>query len=150
MNYKNVIIADIDGTLADGTHRVHHVRNKPKNWAAYNAGMADDKVYEHTKAVYLALTNTRLYDIFIVSGREDRFRDVTEKWLLENGIIGYKALYMRPSNDFRRDDIIKQEILEKYFDQNSILCVFDDRKRVCDMWRANGIPLFNLGDGTDF
>lgn len=31
------VIFDIDGTLADLSHRLHHVSGKPKNWDAFFA-----------------------------------------------------------------------------------------------------------------
>ena len=47
-----VIVFDIDGTVANITHRRHWVATKPKNWGAFNAGMAQDTVYEDIKFVY--------------------------------------------------------------------------------------------------
>ncbi len=40
---EEIVIFDIDGTLADISERVHHIKKKPKNWTAFNAGMAQDK-----------------------------------------------------------------------------------------------------------
>lgn len=147
---KNIVIFDIDGTLANGEHRQQFVRAKPKNWPAYNKRMSDDGIHQHVKDIYDALTFMDVHDIYIVSGREEIFRDVTEKWLRDNGIIGYMALYMRPKNDYRSDDIIKEEILNKHFDKSRILCVFDDRPRVIRMWRKNGIPVLDCGLGIEF
>lgn len=147
---KDIVIFDIDGTLANGEHRQQFVRAKPKNWPAYNRRMPDDTVHEHVLAMYEALSACDSHKLFIVSGREAIFRDVTEKWLLDNGVIGYEALYMRPANDYRSDDIIKEEILLKHFDKDRILCVFDDRPRVIRMWRKHGIPVLDCGLGIEF
>jgi FMN phosphatase YigB (HAD superfamily) len=147
---KNTVIFDIDGTLADGSHRVHHVRNKPKNWVAYNRGMADDDIHQHVYEVYNSLYQASGFDIYIVSGREDQFRAVTEEWLRKNGVTGYRDLFMRKTGDYRSDDIVKEEILLTKFDKNDIVCVFDDRPRVIRMWRKHGIPVFDCGDGVEF
>jgi len=40
---EELVIFDIDGTLADVSERIHHVSKKPKNWNAFFAGMAQDK-----------------------------------------------------------------------------------------------------------
>jgi phosphoglycolate phosphatase-like HAD superfamily hydrolase len=40
---EEIVIFDIDGTLADMSERIHHVRKKPKNWNAFFQGMAHDK-----------------------------------------------------------------------------------------------------------
>lgn len=147
---KNVVIFDIDGTLADGEHRVHHVREKPKNWFKYNALMSEDKVREHVRLVYNQLLDNKFIDIYIVSGREDKFRQVTEDWLSKHGIQGYSNLHMRKAGDYRSDDIVKEEILLTKFNKDDIVCVFDDRPRVIRMWRKHGIPVFDCGLGIEF
>jgi len=38
-----IVIFDIDGTLADVSERIHHLNRKPKNWDAFFQGMAQDK-----------------------------------------------------------------------------------------------------------
>ena len=44
MKTKRICIFDIDGTLANCDHRLHHVKNKPKNWDAFYDGCMDDQV----------------------------------------------------------------------------------------------------------
>jgi hydroxymethylpyrimidine pyrophosphatase-like HAD family hydrolase len=68
---KDIVIFDIDGTLANGDHRVKHVREKPKNWPKYNALMSKDTVHEHVRIMYQTLLQTCEFGIYIVSGRED-------------------------------------------------------------------------------
>jgi hydroxymethylpyrimidine pyrophosphatase-like HAD family hydrolase len=82
---KDIVIFDIDGTLANGEHRQQYVREKPKNWPRYNDLMSQDTVHEHVRRTYWSLLNSDFL-LYIVSGREDRFREVTEKWLLDNDI----------------------------------------------------------------
>ena len=38
----STIICDIDGTLADLHHRLHHIKNGNKNWDAFFAEVKDD------------------------------------------------------------------------------------------------------------
>ena len=38
-----IVIFDIDGTLADVSERSQHSKKKPKNWDAFFQGMAQDK-----------------------------------------------------------------------------------------------------------
>ena len=54
---------------------------------------------------------------------------------------------MRQDGDFRRDDIVKQEILDKYIDKDRVLFVLDDRDQVVDMWRRNGLTCFQVAEG---
>ena len=60
-------------------------------------------------------------------------------------------MLMRQDGDFRRDDIVKQEMLDKYFPHKELIeAVIDDRKMVCEMWQRNNLNLINVGTGEDF
>ncbi len=61
-------------------------------------------------------------------------------------------LHMREDGDFRKDSIIKEEILNKYLKDNNlkvddIAFVVDDRKKVVDMWRRRGITCLQCAEG---
>jgi hypothetical protein len=58
-----LIVFDIDGTLANIEHRLHHVRSKPKNWPAFDAGIPNDKVNEPVAAVFRELLSIRRFMI---------------------------------------------------------------------------------------
>lgn len=40
---QKTIVFDIDGTLADLSHRRHHVESRPKNWDAFFEDISEDK-----------------------------------------------------------------------------------------------------------
>ena len=65
------------------------------------------------------------------------------------GIAGlYERLYMRAEQDYRADDIVKSEILDQIIaDGFQPDMVFDDRNRVCDMWRERGIRCLQVAPG---
>lgn len=144
-----LVVFDIDGTLANIEHRLDYVRSKPKNWKAFDAGIPNDKVNEQVKEVFTSMMFRN--DIVLASGRNERSRKATEDWLWENHIRGYQKLYMRKADDFRSDDIVKQEILDQividYGKKPDM--VFDDRPRVVRMWRDNGIFVFNVYQGEE-
>ena len=72
-------IFDIDGTIADCNHRVHHLSGARKNWAAFNAAMVNDTPIESTIKVMNALSHN--HAILLLTGRSEETRDVTEAWL---------------------------------------------------------------------
>lgn len=143
-------VFDIDGTLADITHRRHLVATKPKNWPAFEARAPQDKPVWPIIAVLTELWKGD-HDIVIASGRGDNQRDATVRWLAQVANVPrtWYDLYMRRAGDYRADDIIKQEILNaitaKYGRKPDM--VFDDRKRVVDMWRRNGILVAQVDEG---
>jgi hypothetical protein len=44
---KDCYAFDIDGTLADVSHRLHHIARKPKRLDVFFAASADDKAIRH-------------------------------------------------------------------------------------------------------
>lgn len=136
---KPAVIFDIDGTLAIMGDR------SPYDGAA---------VWKDTvnKDVLAALNNAELagYFIIIVSGRDEVYHEVTEKWLADNGVY-YDMLYMRPTEqgNKREDSIIKYELFNKHIrDRFNVAGVYDDRHRVLRMWRKLGLTTFHV-NGPD-
>lgn len=141
-NGKKDVIFDIDGTLADITHRLRYVQQEPKNWKEFFAHLDQDK--PRVEIVEKVKTYAEDYNIVLVTGRPEEHRKVTEEWLKKNDIT-YQTLIMRPKGDRRDDDVLKEEILNKYFKKDNIYLVFEDRKRVVDMWARNKIAVINVG-----
>ena len=149
---KDTIICDLDGTLANCEHRVHHVQGKPKNWDAFYAGVRDDGVNYPILSIldkFLCYEGAT-HKIIFCSGRPERCREDTVWWLREVAHIWdekYTQLLMRKDGDFRQDNIIKQEILDTQIDKDRVLFVLDDRKQVVDMWRRNGLMCLQVAEG---
>lgn len=136
------VIFDIDGTLANLDHRLHHL----PNWDKFFAEMHNDTPIPEIKwlANQLAAMSDMSspendYCVLIVSARPDNYRDVTENWLLKHG-IDYHRLYMRKAGDFRKDSIVKKEILQQITEDGfEPFLVIDDRAQVVAMWREYGL-----------
>lgn len=146
---KKIVVCDIDGTVADCTHRLHHVKKDPKDWKSFFAEMGADSprydVYEQVRD--LAVDNHA--QVIFVSARPEEYREVTEEWL-RGCQMEHFHLIMRRSGDRRPDTEVKQEILNKQLKHYEILKVFDDRPSVIEMWRSNGLEVEDVGTGIDF
>jgi phosphoglycolate phosphatase-like HAD superfamily hydrolase len=143
-NRAEIVIFDIDGTLADISARQHHLLKSPKDWDAFFQGMAKDKPI----APMLRLCNTLYeagFEIFVCSGRPEKYRMETEVWLA-NYAVKYHNLLLRPNNDRRSDVVIKQEMLAK-IDRSRIAFIVEDRSRVVNMWRAEGFICLQCAPG---
>jgi phosphoglycolate phosphatase-like HAD superfamily hydrolase len=148
---KMLVVFDIDGTLANCEHRLAFVRSKPKNWPAFDAGIPNDSVIAPVAEAFHSLKAAG-NEIIFASGRNERSRDATMKWLQDNRFWNYTAkLYMRKADDFRGDDIVKREILDEIVADwgRKPDMVFDDRPRVVRMWRDEGIFVFNVYQGEE-
>jgi hydroxymethylpyrimidine pyrophosphatase-like HAD family hydrolase len=141
-------IFDIDGTLADNSHRTHHLQKTPKDWDSYHAGTAADGAHQHIIKVATLLEEH--HAIVFCTGRHEGLRNLTENWLYEQGlpVDNGNALYMRADGDRRPDYIVKMELLEriKAAGFNPIMA-FDDRNSVVEAWRANGVPCAQVAPG---
>ncbi len=149
------IICDIDGTVADCSHRLHWIQSKPKNWRAFYAGIEHDRPIIETIEVIRCLATAEddydvLHRIVFCTGREESYRKTTQDWLIKH--LGQWAedcpLYMRPSGDHRADYVIKALLLATMqVDGYNPVLAFDDRQQVVDMWRQNGIKCFQVDKG---
>ena len=145
----STIVCDIDNTLSDSNHRSHHLQNGKKNWGAFFSEMNKDPVNEWCKRILNTMRPKNL--IVLCSGRPDSYREVTKKWLEDNK-VQYDYLFMRPRNDQRQDDTVKEIIMEwELKTQFDISFWIDDRKQVIEKIRKHGIIVLDCaGPKGDF
>ncbi len=141
-------IFDLDGTLANGDHRLHHIQKTPKDWTAYFAACRGDAPIGHMIALFSALAAD--YDCFICSGRSDEVRADTVAWLNDATDMRFvdDDVLMRKAGDHRPDHVIKIEMLAELRARGyEPLMVFDDRNSVVKAWRAAGVPCAQIAEG---
>lgn len=131
-------ILDMDGTIC-------HINGK-RNMFDYNKVIDDDldeRVFETIKTI----TDSGKYKLIVVSGREDICIDDSKDWLKFHG-IKYDQIFMRPKNDYRKDNVVKLEIYNNYIKDNyNVIGCFDDRQQVVSMWRDQGLLVYHVADG---
>ncbi len=141
---KDTVIFDLDGTLALIGHRRKYITGKKKNWNRFFEECDKD-----TPNMPVIKMNKLLYDagykVIILSGRSRQVEDKTFKWLNENN-VKYHMILMREKNDFTPDEVLKKDWLDT-LEKEKILCVFDDRDKVVNMWRNNNITCFQVAEG---
>ena len=145
---EKAILVDLDGTLADIEHRVHHVQSDQKDWKSFNEGMHADEL-NHWCADLVKAMQGESYKIIFITGRGESTRPMTVEWL-EKKAITYDHLYMRPLKDRREDFEVKKEIYEKQIkDDYKVVFVVEDRASVVKMWRSIGLVCLQC-DWGDF
>lgn len=148
-NGKWAVICDLDGTLAlfckehdCGCHLNH--RNPYDASSCFN-DTVNWPVLEILKSVELP--------IIFMSGREDRFREETVRWLEDADerpdMGGFEyTLHMRRTGDMRKDSVVKAELFQRHVRYNyNILFVLDDRNQVVDFWRSIGLTCLQVAEG---
>jgi FMN phosphatase YigB (HAD superfamily) len=137
-------IFDLDGTLADCSHRRPYIQINPKDWDSFFARAWADKPIAHM--ILVAQRLSTYAQIVYVSGRSDVCRSDTLWWLNEH-CLPEGPLYMRKNGDRRPDYQVKREILEEIRAWYTPIMAFDDRSSVVEMWRANGVPCAQVAEG---
>ena len=155
------VVFDIDNTMADNKHREHYMQEGKKDWKGFFSQMHNDKVvpavqflYQMVETFNMSLKencsddwNDYLVPIFC-SARPDDYRKVTKEWLCENGVGWYDRLIMRGRNDYRRDDLVKEQMLDfEILPRYKVEFWCDDRDQVVSKIRSRGIPVFQVAPG---
>ena len=131
------VICDLDGTLALIGDRDPYAAQK----------CSVDTVNEPV-AMVLKWARAAGHAILLVSGRgfQASHRTATERWLARHQ-IGYDELLLRPTFDRSKDYDMKLRI---YRDQirprYRVVFVMDDRGSVVQMWRREGLTVFQVDD----
>lgn len=141
------IICDLDGTLCNIDHRLPRVRGEgKKNWPMFFAGIKDDGLNAWCSGILRGFAD-RQSKIVLCSGRSDDYRKQTSAWLNRYD-VQYVNLFMRQANDYRRDDIVKEIILDfEILTRYTPYIAIDDRQQVVDMWRKRGIICLQCAKG---
>lgn len=149
----SVCLIDIDGTIADITHRLHFVKpgkGHKKDWKGFFESMDEDEVREDVKKEVMKLFNEGKTIIFM-SGRPEKYREFTQRWLARNFLNIYYTIIMRKTTDKRQDDETKRDLFNEYFPDKSVIhVVYDDRPRVLRVWRELGLNVVDVGKGVEF
>lgn len=145
MEKKDAIIVDLDGTLADIRVRLKHLEGKKKDWKSFNKSIETDDLHEWCRQILIRFSKD--HKIIIVSGRVDDLQEETEKWL-EKFEVPYDYLFLRPGKDHRPDTVVKLEIYKKHIkDKFNVVFVLEDRQKVVDMWRGEGLVVLQCAPG---
>ena len=144
---KNIVIVDIDGTLADVQHRLHFIKGPgKKDWKQFFRSAPKDAPIEIVVRWVNNLSPE--YEAILITGRPGDYRSDTEAWLRQHG-IRYSKLYMRRAGDHRPDTVVKQELLDEV-GRERVAFVIDDRPPVCDMYRECGMRVFQVSSGESY
>ena len=132
----DTVVVDLDGTLADVSHRLSYVRSRPPDWPAFFARVSNDRLNAWCRDLIRALTPA--YRIVIVSGRPMSTFDDTRAWLERNHVPYDDLVLVRAINDHSPDQELKRAWLRSY-GKERILFTVDDRQKVVNMWREEGV-----------
>ena len=168
MTNKKTVIFDLDGTLANiDVRRDKSLKPNGKlNWDIFASPTSImDWDTPNVPVIKMAqLFKADGFKIVIFSGRNDRGFFATRDWLKIHN-VPFDLLVMRPDKfkadswpiangnpatkemRFMPDEILKKAMLDTFVDKNDVLMTVDDRQKVVDMWRAEGLTCFQVAPG---
>jgi phosphoglycolate phosphatase-like HAD superfamily hydrolase len=125
---------DIDHTLANSFWRDPMIG--VSSWDEYHEAGRADKPFPETVALVNSLQSSGWWVIGL-TGRPERFRQMTMKWLLDYGVM-IDQLVMRANDDFRSTPDYKLAEARAIMaaEENILAIVFDDRDDVCAAFKA--------------
>lgn len=136
---RGVVVVDIDGVVADVSHRLVHLRTHPRDWDAFFTAMADDPLLTEGEAV--ANRAAREHDLAWITGRPARYADVTARWLAEHR-LPQGPVHHRREGDRRPADVFKLATVRRLARSRRVVLVVDDDPTVCTALRAAGFGVF--------
>jgi hypothetical protein len=149
-----IFVCDIDGTLCNSTERMNNITKKYNATAKWNnkcikdfldpEEIKKDKVLPGVENIFDLIKKFKAKLIFL-TGRNERARKDTRKWLTENLNISNRVpLIMRKYNDFNipvkcKEKLFKKHILNKF--ENAIFIFFEDEIENIEMYSKYGLVL---------
>ena len=118
-----LLILDIDGTLADISHREHLIERDNPDWDEFNNPdlvALDDPIPEALEALLDLLSEVS--EVVLLTGRPESLRSTTIDWLEEHFdlVIGEETegalvsdLIMRPDDEIIEAPIFKKSVIEE-------------------------------------
>jgi hypothetical protein len=131
-------VIDLDGVLADVGHRLHHLERRPKDWAAFFAGLDDDPLLPEGLAVARRLSEE--HRVVYLSGRPERTRARTQAWLDRHDVPRGRVL-LRRDHDRRPSRVLKVGVLRRLAARAEVAVLVDDDPQVCAAARAAGFAV---------
>lgn len=137
---RSVAVIDVDGVVADVRHRLRFLRQRPGDWNAFFAAAPGDPPLP--QGVDLVLGLAAEHDLVWLTGRPERCRADTERWLAAQGLPS-GTLRMRPDDDRRSARMFKRAELRRLARTRRVAVVVDDDPAVVRLLLDDGWPVLH-------
>jgi predicted kinase len=131
---------DLDGTL-DDVRSVRHFLDKDergrKNFDMFHRSSLFTPPNESVVEI-LRDAQKEGYAILITTARGAEYKEVSQRWLHENG-IEFDNYYCRAKGDFRPDNVVKDEMYHEISRHYDLVHQVDDNPRAIESFEKNGV-----------
>lgn len=171
---NTIYVFDIDGTVADCTHRLDlidkriHPRAKDRDYNRFFEELSHDAPIEYMvslcRTLIAASYELENYgSVVFLTGRPERTREATVDWLNEHNLTctmsddpdrdAVDNLIMRDDGDNRPSEICKRDLISDYFTRDELnrAIFFEDSPANIEMMREElNLNVIMIGDGRSF
>lgn len=137
------VIVDIDGTICDNRTALPYLfpeDGSGKDWDAF---------YKETSAcptfaVAIGWVGARFvegYKLVVITGRSEKYRDLTVDWLNRNLTLPFDGPFMRSKGDYRPSDEMKRETYERLSSHYDFQRAIEDDPKVIELWKSLGLKV---------
>ncbi len=152
-----LVVFDLDGTLADVRHRMHHIRPDPpvdpmtgkkvkRRFDLFHHACVDDGLIGPVAYFYNRFVADPVATVVVLSGRDHATYDKTVDWFKRNGLALPDEIILKQGDqhtpDVEQKRLHADRLEAKY--GRPIDMVFEDRDRVVQMWKDRGTFVFNV------
>lgn len=131
------MIWDMDGTLVNVTDIRHLAR--AKDFDAFHQASEFCPPNDHVVRAARRAQDEGHINI-VCTGRMERHRALSRRWLKKHD-VPYAYLWMRADGDYRKDFVVKRDMLLAARIAFDIVGVWDDRPEVIEMWENHGLTV---------
>ncbi|MEU3949540.1 hypothetical protein [Streptomyces sp. NPDC029526] len=137
---RPLAVFDLDNTLADTAHRQRFLERRPRDWDAFFAAAPHDPPL--AEGIALVHESARECEIVYLTGRPERCRRDTTRWLAAQG-LPEGALHMRGDSDRRPARFTKLAVLRRLARGREVRVLVDDDELVCADARKAGFTVLH-------
>ncbi len=133
-------VFDVQGTLIDVTSIRSLVECDKPDFDAFHEATAhcpaNQEIVDATKRSHISQ-----HVVIVMTGMNEKYRGLVATWLHRHE-VPFDLLMMRPNRDFRKDFVIKREMLHQARMRGfTVTHAWDDNPAIIDLWKSEKIPV---------
>jgi hypothetical protein len=136
---QEMVVFDAQGTLIDVSSARHLVECEKPDFDAFHLATADCPPHQWVvDETHKQHADGKVVGVF--TGMNEKFRPHLVTWLRRHD-VPFDLLLMRPNRDFRKDFIVKTEMLRDVRLRGFVVThAWDDNPQILDMWEHEKVP----------
>ena len=141
----NLILCDIDGTIADCSHRLYLTHRDPVDWVEFEEAANLDTPIMST-IHFLRRFMLGGGHVWYWTGRTTHIRDLTEQWITKHVGLAPEQLLMRTPEAAEREpvEMAKLRWWQTVVPQDRTICALEDDGRVIKVLSEAGLPMYQV------